>query len=367
MNRTILALFVVSLIGFSACQSIKREILEAFESKPTKEVFKAWHFAYDLNSQEGLNRYRIFKENIKMIKQVNSEKRGYTLGIGPFTDLTSEEFVGTNVQRDEDKLKGIEELNDVTEGHYFKDDIDPTWLDNLPDWTYLVKEVPKGRERKYFGICHLETTYLMTVTMYELHMGLNNLPQKKLSRQNFFDCTDFSLGERCSYLTTPLLLNGYYLSKGGLYTAENYPMLKTEFDIQSCKFKPYDYTSQVYGCNALASSCTLDAKVELLKKGPALTNIENLKDFQHYKDGIFDSKTCNDAQKASTFGIVLAIKKDYVAVLLGFGKDFANNGIIKLSREFSERIVLEKYKRTMHSCGAETDLIVPFNFKYIGA
>ena len=49
---------------------------------------------YTLNSDEGRHKFDSFKNNLKFIEEYNSRKKHkFTLGIGPFADLTNEEFI----------------------------------------------------------------------------------------------------------------------------------------------------------------------------------------------------------------------------------------------------------------------------------
>jgi len=50
---------------------------------------------YELNSQEGFRKYKAFKDNIKYIKDFNSKNTKSQLGIGPWTDLSNEEYINT--------------------------------------------------------------------------------------------------------------------------------------------------------------------------------------------------------------------------------------------------------------------------------
>jgi len=86
--------FFLVVIGINLIQSvlvdhentdIRRSILSDFLNKPKKELFKVYHFLfqkkYDLNSQEGLNKYKTFKSNLKFIESHNKLQNSYTLGI----------------------------------------------------------------------------------------------------------------------------------------------------------------------------------------------------------------------------------------------------------------------------------------------
>ena len=85
MNKLIFNSIIVILI-FTAIQSvlvshtdenIKKSILQSFKDKPKKELFKVYHFLYNKNyelySEEGIRRYKIFKSNLKVIDEVNSQ------------------------------------------------------------------------------------------------------------------------------------------------------------------------------------------------------------------------------------------------------------------------------------------------------
>ena len=87
-------IITVSIIGLSQCSpQVHQSILKKFEDKPVKEFFKVFHLLfgkkYDLNSEEGVKRYYIFKQNVKLIKETNAKKLSYEFGVNQFTDLTS--------------------------------------------------------------------------------------------------------------------------------------------------------------------------------------------------------------------------------------------------------------------------------------
>ena len=86
-------------------ESIHKKVISPFLDGPKKQLFKVYHLLfqknYDLNSEEGVKRYKIFKSNLKLHKEHNDKNLGYTLGIGPFTDLTQEELI--NLMIDEER------------------------------------------------------------------------------------------------------------------------------------------------------------------------------------------------------------------------------------------------------------------------
>ena len=89
---------------------VARSIMKEFENKPIKEQFKIFHLvykkadSYSINSEEAIKRYKIFKSNLKNIKDIeedlneklklknsnyiNKDKgNNYKYGINDYTDL----------------------------------------------------------------------------------------------------------------------------------------------------------------------------------------------------------------------------------------------------------------------------------------
>jgi C1A family cysteine protease len=73
-----------------------KNILKNFMNEKPKELFKVYHFLYkkpyDLNTEEGIARYRIFKKKLAYIKETNAKNLPYKLGLNHFTDYTNEEY-----------------------------------------------------------------------------------------------------------------------------------------------------------------------------------------------------------------------------------------------------------------------------------
>ncbi|XP_050902744.1 senescence-specific cysteine protease SAG12-like [Lathyrus oleraceus] len=70
-----------------------------FESSVTK-AHQQWMIKYGIpypNSSEMEKRLQIFKENLEYIEKFNNNagKKSYTLGLNPYSDLTTEEFWAT--------------------------------------------------------------------------------------------------------------------------------------------------------------------------------------------------------------------------------------------------------------------------------
>jgi len=92
------------------------EFLRNMNGEPQKEIFKAFHFIYnkeyDLNSEEGVKRYRIFKENSKFIEQLNKDLGKIVYGPTEFMDMTHEEFIEKRLVKTENIMPQLEKMKE---------------------------------------------------------------------------------------------------------------------------------------------------------------------------------------------------------------------------------------------------------------
>lgn len=371
-------LLAIILFSQICTKNLAGDILDNFENKPAKEVFKAWHYAfekpYDLNSEIGLKRYKIFKNNLEYIKESNKVNKEYTLGLGPFTDLTPLEFSGYDYKLDpheplpeepKSRIKLGERftINDVDIAQYEKDELNPEWVNDLPNWSSSFKKIPKARRSKRhyeFEQCTTDASFLLHTKIIEHYMPKFGLETVELSRQNFFDCVEF-FRHRCNDdFVSPETISRYVFEKGiGIFTEESYPTEKEITDLQECKKRDgYDYMVRTRGCQMLGSTCTIKTKREFLQNGPVLTYILSHRDLQNYKSGVLDARRCNQSTKRHV-AVITHLEKDAVHLLFGYGKRFGDNGYVKMSRHYAEIRSTEFY-RVNQSCGAESMMAAPF-------
>jgi hypothetical protein len=95
MKMTLICLgIVLSLIGLSTTEHTHDLIYKSLKSDNNKELFKVFHFLnkkeYELNSEEGIKRYKLFKQSVKRIKEHSNPS--YEIGITEYADWTDEEF-----------------------------------------------------------------------------------------------------------------------------------------------------------------------------------------------------------------------------------------------------------------------------------
>jgi cathepsin L len=87
--------------------------VEALLKKPIVEAHQQWMTKYGrtyTNNFEMEKRRKIFKENLEYIKNFNNVgNKTYKLGLNPYSDLTSEEFIAshTGLQRSSFKKRSV--------------------------------------------------------------------------------------------------------------------------------------------------------------------------------------------------------------------------------------------------------------------
>jgi len=107
----LLALIACALTASHPVNTILDNMKTNGESQ--KEIFKTFHYLhqkqYSLNSDEGIKRYRIFKQNENWIKEENTKLGKTVYGTTQFSDLTHEEFVKNHLTASEYLEKKIGE------------------------------------------------------------------------------------------------------------------------------------------------------------------------------------------------------------------------------------------------------------------
>jgi hypothetical protein len=187
-------LFLInSSISFNLSIKSEKEIDIVIDSmiemnKPIKEIFKTFHSlhkkTYNLNSQEGLKRYKIFKSNMKWNKEKNDELGKQVFGITPFMDITDEEFKKSHLMDSVEMEKHIGRKGRKTFKNNFNDKLN---LKNNQtpqiDWRILFNEnLPK--DQGSCGACWSFAANAAIEGNYKKEFGGN----KNLSVQYLVDC-----------------------------------------------------------------------------------------------------------------------------------------------------------------------------------
>jgi C1A family cysteine protease len=309
MKAIVLAIVMLSAVTFSfihaeeytdeRLSSVNREILDHFMDSDAKELFKVYHFLfkkeYDLNSKEGVNRYRVFKANLKEIKETNSKNHSFKVGVNQFTDLTKEEFSKLytidlkKMQDIKTQLRFLENKNNFVDFDKFSDDENEIMFKNeltqnftMPD-TDWRSFVPRVRDQGKCGCCYA----MATIDAYSANYAVSGKGNVLLSSQHVVDCSTNTFGCNGGYPTNLLnwaITNGFVAFKD----YKGYVQLKKNCTANpnSQKYKPTGYDS--YSFNKSNVNGSLTNFYQLLAKGPLAVIIDG-DSIYSYKSGIFDS------------------------------------------------------------------------------
>lgn len=315
---------ILSVIISHSDNDIRDTILSSFQDKPKKELFKVYHFLfqkkYDLNTEEGLNKYRTFKANMKMIEAENAKNLGYTLGLTEFTDMTNEEFKKARlsivnpaeIEASMQKFLASESITNEQKFEVQYQDEDDMLISNSKSpvsQTTPVNWGPKMNPVTNQGGCGSCWAFA-TIGAIEGNYNVNFGNSPSFSHQQLVDCDKGSNG--CSGGNPDGALR--YLTKSGLAYANSYPYVSgTTGKADTCKAASLKLNGVVLGFDTCSyGRCTRDKQRALLARGPLIVYVDAdgstgaTKIFQHYKSGIL-AITCSQINHA--------------IVLTGFDKD----------------------------------------------
>ena len=322
-------------------KSIENIILEKYMEKRPTEIFKVWFKLfensrdYKLNSEEGLRRYYIFKENLKQIKHHNLKKT-WEMGLDQFSDLTFDEFSKkylTYMSKD-DKMQNIS-LIQIFNWNNFKPVVsyytknDTVKFKNI-DWRNYCPII----HNQLCGNCYAHATAVAFDCGINIKANITNY--FKSSVQQLTDCNPFTNG--CKGGNPEYSL--FYYHSVGVFSEIDY---QTNDIQKSCQYdklisngiKPlknligletlcYPLSNKMDDCRYTISA------YQILKKGPFATCIDATSLFG-YKNGIVDlnnCKTVNHVVVVVGFGIDPA--GNYWIVQNSWGKSWGENGYIRI-------------------------------------
>jgi len=313
---------------------MSRDILKSMEGKPKKEQFKVFHYlfkrSYDLDSEEGIMRYKNFKNALKTIKEVNeSGKKSYTLGITQFADLTFEEFKAKYTVNKKQFAKMMEEqhrfLNE--EGYFDKyadaeDDVVPVNASTSYNWSsYLLT----NRDQGQCGCCYT----FAAAGAIEGAVAIKSGTKAYLSTQQLVDCDTSYPDSGCDGGLANYAFK--YVKKTGLVLDSVYPFKSGTTQVNgSCqssvvssasnsktKISSYNYCTNSQYEGETVKACTNAVWLSLLATGPVAVGMDASSDenFMYYTGGVWsptaDGVSCGDT--------------DHAVIAIGWGASTTNS------------------------------------------
>lgn len=349
--NTAIFVFIILLVGSSLSQRtyiLHEEVMQIISAQPTKIQFKLWHYAfnksYDLNSEEGLKKYKVFKANLQFIKEENEKNEGYTLGLGPFTDLSWEEFSkvyltykGQTYTPEEENKRYLSWFDDVVDAeekepqsnlHAENDLSDDDDQFESKNWRSIYKYV---KNQNPCGSCWAFGV-VGAIEGHALIKGINIV----LSEQQLVDCSISNSG--CDGGTS---MNGYkYVKEFGLMSQDDYPYTARD---DACKFdatKVKVRTSYRY-CSRDGWLCTNKRIKAFLKDGPYSSSLLAGESMQHYRSGSIAPKHCNTINHAVVV-VYVDTKRAIVTLRNSWGERWGDGGYGNIN---------SNYHTGMRACG----------------
>ena len=322
--KAIIAIITLALISSNLCNQAYRQFVDTLMTGDNKLSFKRFHYIYqkpyDLNSQEAINRFKIFKDNLLKIKNHNLKGKG-KMGIGKFADLTFEEFKGNflGIRNPEES-----EIRDLLNNKKFKSfsEID----NNLSapksvDWSYIY---PTAENQGVCGSCFAFSTVGAVEGLIQIKTG----KYVHLSKQQILDC--IKGGPGCQKGGVMSYAYEYFVADG-LLTEDDYPYLAVQgvCKVRGCQrgsdYKPYVLVDRVYYCHNSINVKGFQCKVrdfELANsRGPFTAGIIVKEEFQFYIAGeVLDAEEC-EGYEVNHGIIVTHVTKDTFKFRNSHGQD----------------------------------------------
>jgi KDEL-tailed cysteine endopeptidase len=263
-----------------------------------------------LNSEEGLNRYRIFKENLKYIEEHNNKNLSYKLGINQFADLTDEEFKRDYLLSREkfksQKKAFLSEISFDFDKMATQIDMEMEYKNNYTETSFDFRDYfDSALSQRKCGSCWAFTAAATVEGNYNKKYKKNFYELLQLSPQQILDCD--SKGDGCE--------GGYpnssykYLSEHSLATLDEYPYQAVKGICKQDKFKGlakvknYQYCTSDKDEGEELIPCNKNLYLSIFSKGPSALGMDSTSlKFRLYTSGIIkvDKHDCNYPNHAVT-------------------------------------------------------------------
>jgi C1A family cysteine protease len=308
-----LTLFPVpAFVSLAAHEPVEQEIQDAF--KKWKEGRKRLYN----NGKEEDNRLRIFADNYKMVKKMQSENRTYEVELNKFADMSTEEFASTYLgTRPPTMRSNNEQLLEAT----------TATLPASVDWRTRNAVTPIKNQGSC-GSCWSFSAIGALESLYAIKYGI----LKSFSEQQLVDCSG-------SYGT--YACNGGIMTAAFKYTRDYGVELGSVYPYTgakgTCKF---DKTKVVFK-NTAWVSVTPNNNVQLaaaVATRPVSAAVQaDASVFQFYKGGIIDGTACGTSLN---HGIIIVgygseNGKDFWIIRNSWGTSWGEAGYVRIAKSSS--------------------------------
>nr|AHA84271.1 thiol protease aleurain [Phaseolus vulgaris] len=268
------------------------------------------------SADEIRHRFRIFSDNIRLIRSTNKRPLTYTLGVNHFADWTWEEFT-------RHRLGAAQNCSATLKGNHRLTDAAPP---EEKDWRKegIVSHV---KDQGHCGSCWTFSTTGSLEAAYAQAFGKNI----SLSEQQLVDCAGAFNNFGCGG-GLPSQAFEYIKYNGGLDTEEAYPY--TEKD-GVCKFSAENVAVRVIDSVNITLGAEDELKHAVAFVRPVSVAFEVVDDFGFSNKGVYTSNTCgstpmdvNHAVLAVGYGVEDGVP--YWIIKNSWGSNWGDNGYFKM-------------------------------------
>lgn len=320
-------------------ENIERHILSTFEGGDTKTLFKVYHYlykkTYDLNSEEAIRRYQIFKKNMEYIRAENQKGHSYTLGYTHLVDMTLEEARKMYLNSKPEKM--IEEgAKEISYEKFFDTPDD----DEVPEIKKQVKNFFDTEEDEDEIKIRRPAEQISQVKRYAVdwrnvmtpvrdqgqcgscwafasagtiegnwNIKYKTSPTQWLSTQQLVDCDTNSSGCDGGWTLGAIY---YYGKDVGLMSETEYPYKAVANTCDSAKIANAKKIKSIG--TRYCQTCTIDTWFGYLAKGPIGISSYVTDNWFYYTGGIYSIKECNSNSS------------NHAVIAVGWGIDTDTNG-----------------------------------------
>ena len=316
---------------------------EAFKNYVIKNRKK-----YTLNSDEGRHKFDSFKNNLKLIEEYNSRKKHkFTLGIGPFADLTNEEFIEKMLMkpglimdstRDKNSTKFYNSRNSRNSNktsyeneRILQANLSSSVNTSIPNYNWVSSFRPV-RNQGNCGSCWAFASAAVIEAIYNLNFGYS----LSFSPQQLVDCDTSNY--QCNGGNTWRVLT--YIQNNGIMYDSSYPYYSgTSTSLEKCKYSANQANNVVTSflqCGQDAQNpCGRNSILSMLANGPIISLMDASSPyFQHYANtGSILEYNCTATSSNHAINIVGVssdVKGGYYIVRNSWGSAWGENGYFRM-------------------------------------
>jgi cathepsin L len=288
------------------------------------ELHQQWMIKYGrtyTNSFELEKRKKIFQENLEYIENFNNAgNKSYKLGLNPYSDLTSEEFIASHTGLKVPSQLSSSNMESVTVPFDLNDNV-PTNF----DWRQQGVATNVKNQGNICGCCWAFTTVATIEGIVKIKTG-NSI---SLSEQQVLDCDEESSG--CNGGNFYNAFNSIIQSKG-IVREEDYPYIQNK---QTCKLNGQIAAAAQITSYANVVSNDEQQLLRAVAQQPIATRIKVNNEFKSYSNGVY-SGSCGLSFNHEVTIIGYGINEEgmkYWLIKNSWGENWGENGYMRLIRE----------------------------------